>query len=350
MIGSNEYIGKKVYTQRGIIDVKEVVPGDTVYEYGTNEKLRVISTVDSECKDLLQIVYTDGRTSICTDEENVLNGDEIIPIFELSKTKMFQEIDVSPVDFNYGRITEPLFPDPYVAGALLIYGRYDTEYINLPLDRSAADQLFSNKYSLDFADKLEDNTTFYAWNSSDPANPITWNEFFPKYDCYVKSRKVTSPLIPKEYTDAPIRDRMKFIMGVFDIGYNKEMFPNSVGIAHIKEERLMEVQRLLWSLGVLSKITYDPLLPLARGREYRLDILGNKERYPAFFYDINAINQQILNNKFVNPINPFKFMIDRITPLKENGAEIKNGFTTNLLLDKHKAIYVSENFLPRVSL
>lgn len=350
MLGLGEYVPIYLQTPKGVKEAGDLMIDDIVYEYTTGKELRVIHTEITTGR-ICKVTYSDGRSQICRFEENIYTGgNHIIEARDALVRNYFHDIETREYELNNKRISTPLYPDPYIAGALIIFGKYDTPYINLPLDRSAADQLFAHKYNLDFADKLEDNTTFYSWNGTDKSQPITWKEFFPNYDFYIASKFIRSPLIPTEYTRASISDRKKFIMGVFDIGYNKDMFPDSVGIAHRSENRLKDVQMMLWSLGIMSRITYDPNLPIARGREYRLDIIGEYDGYPGLFYDINAIRKNLENhNKFIHKLNPFQLKIKSIAEVKESGATVSYGYMRKIMLEKKHAIYVTENFLPRVS-
>lgn len=349
MIGENNYIPVMIHTQRGIIDIKDVVSGDMVYEYKSNKKVKVLGGGYSKIKKIYQVNYTDSRIGIYTENDNIFDGNKIISIESALLMKTFHEI--IPYPFEYDDQYERPNPDPCVAGALIIHGRYDTPYINLPLDRSGINQLFAHKYNLDYADYLEDNTTFYQYNGCTKDTPITWKEFFSKYDFYSTSKRKDSPLIPEEYIKASLIDRKKFIRGVFDVGYNADMFPDNVGIANPHEYRLKEVQRILWSIGILSNISYDPNLPYAKGRIYRLDIIGSYHGHPGFFYDINNIRNMIQNdNRWHQTINSFQMKIQSIEPIHTNGYTVENGVMYNIICERPNVLYMTADFLPRVSL
>lgn len=351
MTGLNEYIPIHVYTQRGLVEISDIYPGDYVYEYGTSNMIEVLNIEYISDSHISEVKYNDGRSQIYQNTELFFTGKMITRLYNAFDKGKVAQIHMYPTKFNSRNITTKLFPDPYIAGALIIHGRYDTRYINLPLDRSAADQLFAHKYNLDFADLLEDNTTFYAWNGTDRSQAITWKEFFPNYDFFATSGKIYSPVIPNEYLFSSINDRWKFIRGVFDIGYSQDIFPDSVGIAHWSEDRLKAVQIMLWSLGIASRITYDPDMTLARGREYRLDVIGSYDGYPGFFYDVDAIRKNIRNDhELSRQIYPFQLEVKSIGPYISNGVTINTGSMRNLLLEKSYALYITDNFLPRPSL
>lgn len=341
----NEYKKRLAYTQRGLLELGEIHPGDFVYEYGTNCPI-LVENVQMRYKSssVFKVNYTDGRYQYIPIGENIFNGNRIIALDYILKYPYFPRIrsyEFNPSNIN--KIKPKLDPDPYVAGALLIYGDYDDPYINLPLDLRGADQLLAHKYNLNFASKLDNNKVYFRWNGIDDDKCIRWNEFFHHRDIYANTKCFNSPLIPNEYLYAPVRDRQKFIMGVFDCGYKIDSSPDIVSISHLKEERLKLVQYILWSLGILSSITYDPNITSSRGRQYKLNILHDYEGYPGMFYDIDAIrNMLYLDPIFKRPIDEFTFRI-------ENIVECQKSFTRSLVLEKPGAIYIGDNFLPIVS-
>lgn len=351
MLGINEYIPIYVQTHRGILAIDDLVYNDIIYEYGTGNELKVIDVTGPDPDVIYDVKYSDDRSQIYRAHDHVFTGNSVVEVNHIFGKDKFPEIPLKPIELYRSKISRPLHPDPCIAGALIIFGRYDTPYINLPLDRNGVNQLFAHKYNLDYADKLEDNTTFYAYNGADKSKPITWKEFFPYYDFYATSGMKYSPLIPDEYTRASINDRWKFIRGVFDVGYDPVMFPDNVGIASDSEDRLKEVQKMLWSLGVPSKVSFDPHLPLARGRTYQLDVIGRYDGYPGFFYDINNIRKTIRNDNVIKrPISDFKMKISSVEYIHRHGCFVDRGYMRNVILDKPHALYITDNFLPRVSI
>ena len=133
-------------------------------------------------------------------------------------------------------------------------------------------------------------------------------------------------------------------MGAFDIGYSKSIFPDSISISLKDEYRLVLIQRMLCSMGILSNVYYDPTMKDKYERKYRLDIVGNYDTYPGFFYDINYINRVLINdNRKFNFERPFEL---RIKPIKK----YTEGYMYNIEVNKPNAIYIDSNFLPRISL
>jgi hypothetical protein len=274
------------------------------------------------------------------------------------------------------KVTNPVSPDPYVAGALLIYGDQKDPYINLPSFTSAINTTLAHKYQLNYANERSANGNFYfRYNGAPFDKLITWDEFFPNYTFSAKPGNLENPSdVPLEYHRSSIRDRIQFIQGVFDAGYDKTIFPNSCGIAHISGSKLLEVQKILWSLGILSTITYDqsilcrmepdkisisePTIPSTGGnikvdisfkipssyknKDYRLYVLGKNSIYPGMFYNVESIENLIQNKykshkyfKFKLEIKSIKFC-DKIS-------------TRNILLNKPYMKYLTDNFLPKIS-
>lgn len=363
MLSLNSYIPTIVHTSRGPKEITHLSPGDLLYEYKTGNYLEVLGTqIGTIPVNIFQVDYSDGRSEIYRIRDMIYNGEYIMHLDDLIKYRIFKEIKSYELEYNleytgesgYVRRTpviESLFPDPYIAGALLINGNYDSPYINLPDDRHSADQLFAHKYNLDFADKIGDGYNYYSFNGDDKCNMITWKEFFKNIDCYATTGKVTSPIIPTKYEFSDIGNRKKLIRGIFDVGYDQEIFPDSICITNRNEERLKVVQRILWSLGILSIINFGSVNKLDNiDRCYQLHVVGQYDGYPGFFYDISSIKKNLDNdNKLIYHTNPFELKIKDIHTVKKNGNEILKGYMSNVILKKKNALYLTQNFIPRVS-
>lgn len=344
MIGKNEYIPTPIISSRGIIDISDLFPGDYVVEYKTGKKVRVLNTVKRELQDVYKVTYTDGRTMNILLSDRIFTGTKIMNLIA-TKKEYFTNIKCYPVDLKFLQYNSlrSLMPDPYITGALLMYGDYDKEYINLPIDLNGADEYLKDRYVLKLPDdapldhkNLVNYFTQYRGNTD--SRP-TWKEFFPHYDFYLQNRRIDSPLFPREYVMSDIRTRVQFIMGVFDVGYNRKAFPDRITIQNKHEYRLKEFQKVLWSLGILSKVIYDPEILDAHGREYKLEVLGLHGTYPGFFYELYALEQFLLNDKH----EKFQFKVDKI-------EKQSRGWTYNVLLERPDVIYLDADYLPRVSM
>lgn len=356
MIGVNDVMNTYVETlRRPNVPIRDLIPGDKLYEYKTNNLLEVQSVEKLPKGVIWEITYNDGRLAYVSSHDMIYTGKQI------SKTEVCADkclirnpydnarvtptvIKQFPVDFAKDIIIESLNPDPYIAGALLIHGNFDFDYINLPMDRESADNHFSHKYILDFSEiPTENGLCFYQYKGLDKSNAITWSSFFKFHRIYPVTRCMEDPIIPAYYRRASMSDRWKFVMGAFDIGYSKKLFPNSVSISAADEYRLILLQRMLCSLGVLSRVSYDGTLNDKLGRCYRLDILSPLDTYPRFFYDIGHIEKTLQNDNRFSFNEKFKLRIESIKRHTE-------GYMYNVRLSKPNAIYLDSNFLPRVSL
>lgn len=334
MRGLNEYIDTNIITQNGIVSISNVHIGDRVYDFHTGKMLEVKDVIESKCTDIMQVLYSDGRKEFKLHDDVLYGGKK----------------ELRPLEFNPDKVKDPLYPDPNIAGVLLIYGDYDSNEIKLPLDMDEINNLFAHNYNLDYGMITNRNTVNFSFNHS-PNRFITWDEFFPHYDFYAKSKKITSSAVPNEYMYSSIKDRIQFIRGIFDVGYNKKRFPDSIGIEHWNEERLLLVQRMLWSLGVPSIVEYNPVYidddnmvrEYQYDRKYHLKILGDKDSYPGFFYDINNLEYMIGKDSWERKLNPqwiFKIV---------NCKHYCHGYMKNIILEKPTWYYTAD-YLPRLSL
>lgn len=351
MYSFDQYYPVMIHTNRGLLEIRDIMPGDCVYEYGTSRQVPVERLVFEEPRYLYGVKYTDRRTQHFTELDHVYDGVKSYKIPELHdylkhhrNIRYFGEIKTFPIDFGT-KIQTELVPDPLVAGALLTHGDYDDPYMNLPMDREGINNHFAHRYNLDYANCIGENKVYYKFNGAPADSRITWKEFFPKYPMYLTTKCFHDELIPVEYQRASIMDRWHYVQGAFEIGFNKNMFPESVSITHKSERRLLEFQKMLWSLGIMSIVSYDPNLPLARGREFRLDLVGKFEGYPGFFYDVENIEHVSRNDyKPLHADRNIPFAIEGIWRMGRKGV------VGNLILAEPKIVYTAGNFTPRVSI
>lgn len=330
-------IPMSVQTTEGDVNINDISIGDTVYSYDSKKELEVMEIVDLTKEDVYKVTYTDGREDYYQESELIYIGYGVIPIKSLIDDRRHgMHGSIKQYQISYGTSYNPHVrrSDPYISGALCIYGNAKDEFINLPSDCTAANSFFINKYQAFYEWKIGSNATYFSRNGDINNKLISWKDFFHNKTCHD---------IIKEYKRASINDRWEFIRGVFDIGYKSEAFPDSCSIAHSDEDKLKIVQEILWSLGVLSKTDYDPSLQLGKGREYRLDILSPSfDNYPGFFYNIDSIERMIRNqSRLLNP--KFKLQIGKIE--KYNSA-----FSRRLIFNQRNSVYLTSNFLPRVGM
>ena len=372
----------KVQTERGDVPIEQVTVGDVVYEYNTGRPYEVIDIVEED-RMMYRAKYNDGRIMYHSEGEvDVLKS--IVPSQEC---------------IRFGsRIANPLQTDAYTAGAFLVYGDRSDEYMNLPFDISCVNIHFGNLYNIEFDNTLPvDGKRYYRFKGSPVGSRIKWIEFFPNLnsgtiinatmdtssqnlgseggsvsvniDLHYYGPNASTNLIPLEYQHARIVDRMKFIRGVFEMGYNRLIFPNDCGIAHWDKKYLEEVQKILWSLGILSVIEYDeetasgyhPVITTNvsqlesgggsvsvnieykpnEGRFWQLYVVGKSAVEPGLFYNIETI-ENMLDSKFRTwKYVKMKFQINSLTELEQHK-------TPRLIFRKPCLQYFTDNFLPKI--
>lgn len=329
---------QSVLTNRGIIPAKSVLPGDFLYEYGTSKPLQ-IKYIDLEHDEkMFDVRYTDGRVEKVSENEKIYFNDKLYPPIELTGGTLNNIIPIKRFPTDYGKLYENLDPDPYVAGALLIYGDLDDPYINLPKDRTEVDETLMYKYHLSYALEADSKKKYYTFIGSN--EKIKWSNFFKGYRFFAVSHLMDDPVIPSEYEYSAISDRMQFLRGVFDIGYSPSVTPDTVSMVHTDIAKAQVVQRILWSIGVMS------YLHTSNGI-YQLDIIGPEEDYAKFFYNIDFRSRMINNMYEVYKTNPtFELRVQSVTPSLFNHHAPRYYFYT----DKPDAIYYSAQYLPMVAI
>lgn len=344
MFSNNLYHPVKVLTHRGIIELKNINPGDYVYEYGTGKLLKVIGVTLPSRSIIHRIVYSDGRIDFVNQLNDIYIGNGIINLQLVDHLTKLSPIYQYPINFCTGT-NRTLNPDPYVAGALLLYGDTNDEYLNLPYYLNGINDVLSNKYSIEYASDYIDSEgkVYFKYTGDHRNNRIVWKDFFNED---INNNK--DQIIPLKYFYSSIKDRIQLIRGIFDIGYNPELFRNNtIGIVSNDENKLKLVQQILWSLGILSKVKYDYLIDPIHGNKWKLEIIDMNNGYPGLTYLIDNIEYLLSNNdkfykKFLNTIDYVSF--------KDFNYTYKtNGFMSNLILEKPKALYLNDKFLPRVS-
>lgn len=338
-----------VLTSKGFKDIRNLVPGDIVYEYRTNKEYEVKDLKRRKINKLYNIEYTDGRSAIYSDNELLFTGNKIIDIISALDIKEFPEIELYP--FDNIMIKEKPFVDPYLAAIFIVYGDYNLNEISIPLDISknlSLDILY--KYHMETYIDSDKNKIFFTYEYS--INKITWKEFFGNdLDMYSITKQITSPLIPDQYMFSFKIDRWKFIRGIFDVGYNFKLFRDKVAIYHWSEDRLKWIERMLWSLGITCRIIYDPF-GATETKPYVLEVTGQYDCYPGFFYNGKYIMNHLFNSdSFYAKHNDDKMKIKSIKEITDLSEliQIDTNDTCNVILDEPEVLFITDNYLPRVS-
>ncbi|MCM1215417.1 MAG: hypothetical protein NC548_12965 [Lachnospiraceae bacterium] len=346
MLGINIPYDDFVLTTNGSKCISHLTPGDILYEYGTSEPLEVQEVIKTDIQTIWSIEYNDKRKMHGTESTPIIYGDRMFPLKDAVRIGKYPPLPTFALDFYKGHIESPLFPDPYMAGALLIHGDYDDEYVNLPIETRATPNNFIRfKTTSAIAEILGEDKIYFHWKHKSSTERIKWKEYFPPvHMMYVTWRQAGTPIIPVSYMRASINDREKFIRGVFDVGYNRSVIPDNVGTMNCELTHLEEVQKMLWSLGYLSKIVYNPMIKLSNGKNWRLELLGNYQNYPGVFYDISHIRHALDRDNKIVPKEPnMRLKIKKI-------ERIGRGYTYKVRVNKPHAICVTSNFLPKVTI
>lgn len=361
MTNPNLQVPVMIQTQRGNIPIDNLNIGDTVYSYESGAELEIHGLTKHDL-DVYKVEYNDGRISYYTRNE-------------LEHIKQLH-IHQYHIDYSQKKVTTPLYPDPYIAGALCIYGDETDLNLNLPSDSLAVNNLFAHKYQLNYGGTVSaEGKVYFRYNGKPNDELITWVDFFSNYIFAGRPENYANPpIVPLEYSRSSISDRLKFIRGVFDVGYSKDLFPNNCGIAHTSREKLVEVQKVLWSLGILSIITYDATTPCAlaidkistdvqtltenggnvnvniafkipssyKAKDYRLYVLGKNSTHPGYFYNVDSIENMIDNSYKNNKYLKFQFQVKSVELYTKTSV-------TNVILHKAHLGYLTDNFLPKIS-
>ena len=342
MQGLNVHMINRVFTQRGILNSCDVVPGDMVYEYITNKPLKVIKTKKSSIERVWKVKYNDERYEIQLNNDMIFNGNRIVPLLRV--LEYHNIFPLTPHIFtNFNKNIKSLNPNPYQAGMFFAYGDYEDKYINLPFDLIESINIFFDERYQYITDEANNKVYFGIQSIDGNYNKIKWKDYFKNYDFYAKDKLIKYNPIPNEYMYASVDDRIQFIRGVFDIGLCKNYIGKNIMIAHNNKYRLKYIQKILWSLGILSIISYDPYIPYCR--HYRLDIVGDYSSYAGLFYNVKNI-ENYFHNRYKSD---FKLNIQSIECLC-GGIIEPTAYMIQLQLEKPQSIYVTENYLPRISL
>lgn len=356
MRGINETIITRVITDKGIKKISDLSYGDILFEYETGRKLTFRNLVLSpNSQKLYEIKYSDGRSTIIGEDDLIrLPKGILIDIFNISRCDLPTTYDLHTFE-GYIENRKEMKIDPYSAGIFLIYGDFTRQEVNLPKDLFLhIDEGFMFRLGLKVDTYYKDHVFF---NKGEGSNIVMWDELFGSWidnniNSFLLTNNILDPIIPNEYMYGPSLVRKKMIRGIFDIGFNKESIFGNVNIAHHSEFYLEIVKRLLFSLGISSKIIYSP----NSKRQYELHITGPYSTYPGFFYQIYRIKEfiEVQSMRERGPlINELRepFRIISVTPLRnEANIDISNGFIENIkFIEGNHIPYVLENYLPRVS-
>lgn len=345
MIGSRPYYPINILTNRGVVELKNIIPGDYVYEYKTGNLLKVIG-IDEPCESLItHVIYNDKRIEYVRESDSIYTGNNIIESRFINSQTKFTDITQYPIELK-NRVTTLLDPDPYLAGAFLTYGIINDPYVNLPYYMTGINDVFSNKYSIEYASNSVglDGRVYFKYINDPSGKRITWKQLF--------GEDIKLDKLFQKYLMSSIKNRTQFIRGIFDMGYSPALFRNNkIGVVCSSKTTLEMIQNILWSLGILSKVEYDDFIDPYHNNKYKLEIIDKHIGYPGFTYILENIEYLLdKDNQIISYEPQFTLKIRSNSSPHTGGFYLSYGTMGNLVLEKPKALYLTSQFLPRVSM
>ena len=326
---------RTVLTKRGIIDETEIYPGDILYEYLTGNELEVTGVESVEFDKMCLIKYTDNREAIIADSELVYSGKYLFYPIDIEKVelgKLYQSV------LKFGSQIPMSNVDAYVGGALLTAGDLSSEYVTIESSRMA-DNNFDKMIGLYAAGDYGDYTAFKHKPTDEDC--VKWEDYFPEF--YVKEDME----IPLRYLFGSLNVRRRWLRGAFDFKYNMDLSPDDVTMSHRNINVLKNVQKVLWSCGILSYIVPEPTVP----KNYRLIVIGTKAYSTEFFYNDDFVLNMLNSNINTSKLDPsFDLTIFDICALDEE-LYTRGSFVPGFYIkDRKHALYLNGDFLPKVSM
>ena len=327
----NSKIPRYILTKRGIINENEIVPGDIFYEYGTGNELEVTGVEPQPFETMYLVKYSDSREDIVTNGELIYSG-----------TYLFYPMDIDKVDkgsliptvLKYNHQVPMSNTDAYLSGAFLSYGDLSSKYLSIKT--SVLNDNLDYMLNLYKAGESGEYTLFKYKKNDEEC--ITWEEYFKDF--------AVSPnmVYPMKYLYGSLNTRKRFLRGVFDCGYDKELSPDDVSILHDNLNILHQIQRMLWSCGILSYVFTEKTM---KGY-YRLQLLGASEYSTEFFYNEEYILNMLNSNINTSKLDPtFKWELYDINMM----SGVEPSYVPRFYIkDRNHALYLNGDFIPKVSL
>lgn len=341
----NDYADYSVLTNRGIVSINDVNIGDYVYEFNTGRKIMVKGLEQSDLAPVYQVIYNDGRSKFFLENQMIYTGKMVCMVDEAAKMKHeeFGSINPKRIEFDQNPVIEGL--DPYTMGMLYAFGDFTDTLVNLPISGNQASRLLSEKYT--FIDVGEIGHEKCCFRYHDSYKNITWRELLNFGDDVVPAEFLKD--IPYAYMYTTVKNRIQFITGIFDFGFDYDtVFRKSVGIIGNDLNRLQEIQRMLWSLGVVSCSDYNRNMSILTGINYMLSIYPTAENngYPKFFYNVEKINRFLTEDNAIDNAQVQNF---EVKPKFFKRIGTRKKWAYNLVLEEPQAIFITKNYLPHVS-
>lgn len=354
-----------VVTDKGIRSVKDVLPGDYVYNSFTGKPMEVEHVVELQPGDVYRVAYSDGRISgyhenqrvvyeTCIDGDNWQISYTIPKYISQDKNIPKSTIDRFRLELKSSHISPSPLADPYVAGPFLAYGDLDDPYINLPkvLANNVADARRMIEY-LQCKYNMIDNvivTTDKMYFTTADMKCIPWEMLLGDIGRERLTTLADSRVsMISDYLYASTNDKLQLIRGIFDLGFSKSLSTNYVAIRGTNFSRMGEVRNILSSLGVVSTVMFDRQSFISSGAGVTLYVLNGN--IPELFYNRDEVANFVNESSDPNFNNPREISVGSATNISwKKGIQIKyNAYDIVLKgADRHKC-YLSGNMLPKAS-
>lgn len=344
-----------IHTNRGIKHITEINPGDYVYACNTNQfnleykPTKVLEVVENKPCKMIKILFTDKR-EICLGEDELLfagirrdtvNGSikDIKLDIQCVHNSFIGDEDyyknfLRNVDYSSFRMPEKRFGlpyfenvkiDPYLAGVLSVKGDPNYQTVTLGMDLPISDHM-----SLKVL--MEDKNLREKY----------WEEIFP-----LDIKRIFERI---EYCDKETIG--KFLSGIFDVSLDiKTSIDSNRLVLKIDGDNKVSYLRAEGIANILRSLGEKVIA-------YGVDVNGDKNLYifiyPPFvsiysyqrIYEI--IKEYTLFDREYDTSNKSETL--QIYPSCKYKSDDEEYYTWNLVLEDNEMLYLTRNYLPRVSL
>lgn len=329
--GMNQLYSINVITTRGNVPIDKLVPGDNVYEYKTGYTHEVQSIQKTECIDMIEVIYSDKRTSLHGRNERMFVGagtDKICSVETF--IKFGGAISESIPQYSYTLNERPGAYNPYVDGALFMYGDINDLYLNIKVSNHAPWRSILNHYN--WGCRIANNRIYFT-------DPLTLYGKIAR-SAY-KSCILNNDYTPKCPCELNYAWRKQIVKSAFDLGYRPNC-SETCSIFSESDEKLEWLQKVLWSLGVITLITYRPDQNIKE--PWKLTPVGKYTNEPAFF------THEPYAAMMTNMHDAQDLELQDCNVTIKGYREIPQGSIYNIQFEQPEVLYLTDNFIPRASL
>lgn len=337
-----------IHTIRGNKSIDDITPRDLAYEYMSGNELYIRGVKEFSESNIYKVTLNDGRIGFFREDEyfpmsgeyGCMTINEILQVVKRNNLLMTDKLDDLDMGFGPNHSIEKYSNrngmsdiDAYIAGALLMYGDFNLEYINIPSDKLFFVDNMCYKHHIQ-THSLGDGYISFKYKMNN--NPIRWDEFFPP--SVMKFINMESYDFPSEYLMGNKSDRIQFIRGIFDAG--AIISPNEIYpiITNTSEYKLKSLQSMIWSIGATSTISRDPDSDV-----YKLTILCPSKGIVDLFYDVSKKGEFLFS---IFKSKKYPLTIRTIISYIEFYGNVRS---KSLVTDYENSLYLTGEFIPKFS-